>query len=187
MVALETPLCDFGWKAKDFNLLGSDGLNYSFKDIAGENGTLIMFICNHCPYVKSIIDRLVADLNLLEIYGIGIAAIMSNDTETYPEDSYENMKVFAQNHHFTFPYLYDESQEVARTYNAVCTPDFFGFNSRGELNYRGRFDASRREAIPNARHDLYEAMKQIAETGEGPKEQYASIGCSLKWKKAHCD
>ena len=184
-VAEQTPICNFGWKAPLFSLPGVDGKTYSLEDVRGKNGTLVVFICNHCPYVKAVIDRIVRDANELKAYGINTVAISSNDADHYPEDSFDNMKRFAKAHGFTFPYLYDESQEVARRYDAVCTPDFFGFNSKLELQYRGRLDASRKEAGPtDARRELFEAMKQVAETGTGPREQTASMGCSIKWKAA---
>ena len=182
-MAATAPVCDFGWKAPDFRLPGTDGKTYTFADVAGEKGTVIVFICNHCPYVKAIIDRLVRDAKELMAAGIGFAAISSNDAEQYPADSFENMKAFAQEHGFPFPYLYDESQEVAKAYGAVCTPDFFGFNAAGELQYRGRLDESRKEPGPaDARRELFEAMMQVAETGKGPEEQIPSMGCSIKWK-----
>ena len=144
-----------------------------------------MFICNHCPYVKAVVDRIVRDVSALRPLGVNAVAISSNDAEHYPDDSFANMKRFAAAHHFSFPYLYDESQEVARAYDAACTPDFFGFNGKLELQYRGRLDESRKEAAPaDVRRDLFEAMKQIAETGQGPREQIPSIGCSIKWKAA---
>ena len=186
MVALETPICDFGWNAPDFDLLGTDGRNYQFDDIKGSKGTLVMFICNHCPYVKSVIGRIVEDCNLIKEKGIGIIAIMSNDVNDPKygaEDSFENMKLFAKNNKFTFPYVYDETQNTGRTYDAVCTPDFFGFNNKNELQYRGRLEASQQQLIPNAKKELLEAMLQIAETGKGPKDQIPSIGCSIKWKE----
>ena len=186
MVALTTPICDFGWKAPNFNLLGVDGKLYSFSDIKGSNGTLVMFICNHCPYVKSVIHRIVEDVSILNEKGIGSIAIMSNDVNDPKyghEDSFENMKLFSQNKNFIFPYVYDESQKIGKAYNAVCTPDFFGFNSNDELQYRGRLEESKMEIIPNARKELLEAMMQVAETGEGPSKQIPSIGCSIKWKE----
>jgi len=184
-VAEQTPLCNFGWKAPDFALPGVDGKTVSLDDIKGENGTLVMFICNHCPYVKAVIDRAVRDAKDLEAYGISTVAICSNDAEHHPEDSFANMKRFAEEHRFTFPYLHDENQEVARHYDAICTPDFFGFNDKLELQYRGRLDASRKEAGPaDAHRDLFEAMKEIARTGRGPREQIPSMGCSIKWKAA---
>jgi len=180
-----TPICDFGWKAPSFTLPGVDGRTYSLEDLRGKNGTLVMFICNHCPYVKAVIDRIVRDAKELAAYGISTVAISSNDAVNYPEDSFANMKNFARDHGFTFPYLYDESQEVARAYDAVCTPDFFGFNDRLELQYRGRLDASRKEAGPaDARRELFEAMVEIAKTGKGPRHQTPSMGCSIKWKAA---
>jgi len=184
-VAEHTPICNFGWKAPPFSLPGVDGKTYSLAELKGKNGTLVIFICNHCPYVKAVIDRIVRDANELKSSGIDTVAISSNDADHYPEDSFDNMKRFARAHGFTFPYLYDESQEVARRYDAVCTPDFFGFNDKLELQYRGRLDASRKEAGPaDARRELFEAMKAIAETGKGPREQTASMGCSIKWKAA---
>ena len=171
-----------GWKAKDFALIGIDGKTYSLSHVRGPNGTLVVFICNHCPYVKASIDRIVTEAKALREIGIGTIAVMPNDTKAYPEDSFDNMKTFAAKLGFTFPYVIDTAQEVARAYDAQCTPDFFGFNARDELQYRGRLDASRMTPVPNARRDLYEAMKQIAETGHGPKEQFPSMGCSIKWK-----
>ena len=149
---------------------------------AGQKFTLVVFICNHCPYVKVSINRIVAEANALRGVGIGTIAVMPNDTEAYSEDSFDNMKAFAARHAFSFPYVIDASQDVARAYDAQCTPDFFGFNAQDELQYRGRLDASRMTPIANARRDLFEAMKQIAETGHGPKEQIPSMGCSIKWK-----
>lgn len=182
-MAEHTPICDFGWKAPDFTLPGVDGKTYSLEGLKGPKGMLVMFICNHCPYVKAVIDRVVRDADALKALGINTVAICANDATTHPDDSFANMKVFARDHGFTFPYLHDESQDVARAYDAVCTPDFFGFNADLELQYRGRLDASGREpASPSVRRDLFEAMKQIAETGQGPREQIPSIGCSIKWK-----
>jgi len=184
-MAEETPICNFGWKAKPFSLPGVDGNTYSLDELKGPNGTLVMFICNHCPYVKAVIDRVVRDAKELERHGIATLAICSNDPAHYPDDSFDNMRRFAEMHRFTFPYLHDESQDVARAYDAACTPDFFGFNDKLELQYRGRLDASRKEAGPaDARRDLFEAMVQIAETGQGPHEQIPSMGCSIKWKAA---
>ncbi|MDO9054882.1 MAG: thioredoxin family protein [Gallionella sp.] len=182
MVSLQPPLCDFGWKAPDFDLLGVDGVRYNLANARGENGLLVMFICNHCPYVKSIRERLVRDTHELKLHGINSIAIMSNDPAEYEEDSFENMKQAAKNYSYPFPYVWDETQQVAKNYGAVCTPDFFGFDANLELQYRGRLDASRKEAIPNAPRDLFEAMLQVARTGRGPREQIASMGCSIKWK-----
>jgi len=177
------PICDFGWKAQDATLPGTDGKTHSILGQAGPNGLVVAFICNHCPYVKAVISRIVRDANDLKAHGIGFVAVSSNDATAYPEDSFDNMKAFAKAHGFSFPYLYDEDQEVARAWDAVCTPDFFGFNAKGELQYRGRLDESRKEAGPvSARRDLYEAMAQVARTEEGPREQVASMGCSIKWK-----
>lgn len=183
MASLETPVCDFGWKAVDFDLLGVDGKRYNLASAKGENGLLIMFICNHCPYVKAIQDRLIRDVNELKQHGVNAIAIMSNDPNDYPEDSFDNMIRIAKEWAYPFPYVWDETQEVAKAYGAVCTPDFFGFNSRLELHYRGRLDASRKEAAPpDARRDLFEGMLEVAMTGKGPKDQTPSIGCSIKWR-----
>jgi len=179
------PVCDFGTPIVEFSLPGTDGKTWTLDQVKGPNGTLVMFICNHCPYVQAVIDRIVRDAKALQALGIGVVAISANDVATYPEDGPEHMVGMAAQNGFTFPYLYDESQEVARAYGAVCTPDFFGYNSAGELQYRGRLDASRREAGPaDLRRDLFEAMKQVAETGSGPSEQVPSMGCSIKWKDA---
>lgn len=183
-MAEHAPICDFGWKAADFRLPGIDGATYSLADIRGPRGTLVMFICNHCPYVKAVIDRIVVNVRALQVgYGIGSIAIMPNDTERYTEDSFENMKRFAAEHDFSFPYVIDETQETARAYDAVCTPDFFGFDAEDGLQYRGRLNESRTKLIPNARHELLEAMIQVSETGRGPAEQYPSMGCSIKWRR----
>lgn len=182
-MAVETPVCDFGWKAPEFRLPGTDGRTWRLADVKGERGTLIMFICNHCPYVQAVIDRIVRDARDLQPLDIGIAAISANDAGTYPEDSFDNMKRVAEKYGFPFPYLYDESQQVARAYDAVCTPEFFGFDASLGLQYRGRLDASRKEVGPaDLRRDLYLAMKEIAETGKGPLDQIPSMGCSIKWK-----
>ena len=182
-MAVSTPICTFGWKAPDFRLPATDGRTLSLDDIRGPKGTLIMFICNHCPYVKAVIDRIVRDTRELATLGIGSVAIMSNDPAAYPEDSFEHMAQLAQQLDFPFPYLLDETQAVAQAYGAVCTPDFFGYNSRLELQYRGRLDASgRNPGPPDAPRELFAAMRQIAESGLGPREQTASIGCSIKWR-----
>ena len=182
MALAQTSICDFGWKARDFSLKGVDGKTYSLKDIRGAKGTLVVFICNHCPYVRAIIDRLVEEARALQAIGIGVIAIMPNDTKISPGDSFDNMKAFAAEHKFSFPYVMDETQGVARDYGAVCTPDFFGFNAKDELNYRGRLDESKTTLVQNAKRDLYEAMSVIATTGRGPKDQIASMGCSIKWR-----
>lgn len=178
------PVCDFDWQAPDFNLPATDGKRYSLADIRGKNGALVMFICNHCPYVLAVLDRIVRDASTLQTLGIGVAAISANDVVTYPQDSFGNMRIMAETRAFPFPYLFDETQKTARAYAAACTPDFFGFNASGGLQYRGRLDASTSRAGPNdLRRDLYLAMKQVAETSLGPREQIASIGCSIKWKE----
>ena len=173
MALSATSICDFGWKARDFKLKGVDGKVYTLDDVRGTKGTLVVFICNHCPYVRAVIRRLVEEANALKAIGIGTIAIMPNDTQSYPQDSFENMKKFAREHALTFPYAIDETQEVARGYDAQCTPDFFGFNADDEL---------RTSIIPGARRDLFEAMTQVAQTGRGPLEQTASMGCSIKWR-----
>ncbi|HEB82821.1 MAG TPA: thioredoxin family protein [Gammaproteobacteria bacterium] len=185
MVSLETPVCEFDKPIVDFSLPGVDGEIWTPEKARGEKGLLVMFICNHCPYVKAIRDRLVRDTRELMDYGINSVAIMSNDPAEYEEDSFENMKKVAEEFGFPFPYLLDETQEVARAYGAVCTPDFFGYNADLKLQYRGRLDASRKEAAPeDVRRDLFEAMKEVALTGKGPAEQIPSMGCSIKWKSA---
>jgi len=173
------PICDFGWKAPDFTLPATDGKTYSLQDLMGEKGLVIAYICNHCPYVIAVKDRLIRDANDLSEIGIGFAGICANDAKNYPADSFEKMK----QENYPFPYLHDESQETARAYDAVCTPDFFGFNNKLELQYRGRLDASKRDTAPEGtRRELYEAMKLVAETGAGPEDQTASMGCSIKWR-----
>jgi peroxiredoxin len=182
-MAIIPPVCEFGSSAPPFELPDTEGKLVCYADVAGENGTLIVFICNHCPYVKAIVDRLARDIAELQKLGIGAAAIMSNDWNAYPQDAPDFMTIFANKHGFTFPYLIDGDQSVARAYDAVCTPDFFGFDNKGGLQYRGRLDASRKEAGPNdLKRELYEAMKLVAETGRGPKEQTPSMGCSIKWR-----
>ena len=179
------PVCDFDRKAADFDLPGTDGRRWRLSDVAGPRGTLIMFICNHCPYVLAVMDRIIRDACDLRSLGIGIAAISSNDPVAYPEDDFNSMRRMASDRGFFFPYLFDESQDVARAYGAACTPDFFGYNATLGLQYRGRLDASGRQpGPPDARRDLYEAMKLIADTGRGPVEQVSSMGCSIKWKTA---
>lgn len=178
-MAVTSPVCAFDWQAPNFTLPASNGKIYSLADIKGENGTLVMFICNHCPYVLSILDRIIRDAEELQKLGIGVVAINSNDAAAYPDDSFENM----QKLNLPFLYLHDETQAVARAYDAACTPDFFGFNTDMGLQYRGRLDASGRQAaVSGLKRDLYEAMKQVAETGQGPRDQIASMGCSIKWK-----
>lgn len=177
-MAVAAPVCDFGWKAPGFSLPGTDGRTWTLADVAGPKGTLIAFICNHCPYVQAILPRLIRDAQDLRAHGIGLAAISSNDATAYPEDSFDAMKQVA----LPFPYLYDESQEVARAWGAACTPDFFGFNALGELQYRGRLDSSGKQAAPDARRELFDAMVQVAATGRGPEHQIAAMGCSIKWK-----
>lgn len=186
MVSLTTPVCEFGRKAPDFALPGVDGRTWTLAEAMGPNGLLVMFICNHCPYVKAIRPRLVRDLGELKReHGIHAIAIMSNDPADYPEDSFDNMGRVAEEFAFPFPYVWDETQEIAKAYGAVCTPDFFGYNRNFELQYRGRFDESKKETAPEGvRRDLFEAMKEIAQTQRGPAEQIPSMGCSIKWKAA---
>ncbi|MDX1653889.1 MAG: thioredoxin family protein [Candidatus Competibacteraceae bacterium] len=184
MVSLETPVCNFGEPAKDFALPGTDGQTWTLGQCAGPNGLLVMFICNHCPYVKAVRERIVRDARELWDHGIHSVAIMSNDPNDYPEDSFENMKKVAREYDFPFPYLLDKTQQVAKVYGAVCTPDFFGYNKDLQLQYRGRLDASRKETAPgDARRELFEAMVQVAKTGQGPREQIPSMGCSIKWRE----
>lgn len=183
-MAATAAICDFGWKAVDFSLEGIDGRTYTLSDVRGPNGTLVMFICNHCPYVQSIIGRIVRDVADLKPLGIGAIGIMPNDTEAYPEDSFDQMQAFAELHGLNFPYVIDRTQEVAKAYDAVCTPDFFGFNGDLELQYRGRLDESKTTPIKDARRELFEAMRMVAQTGKGPAEQTASMGCSIKWRAA---
>lgn len=182
MVRTETPVCEFGRPAPGFSLPGTDGKTYSLEAVRGPNGLLVMFICNHCPYVQAIRDRLIRDARDLKEQGIHSVAIMSNDPSEYPEDSFANMQKAATELRLPFPYLYDETQETAKAYGAVCTPDFFGYNKDLKLQYRGRLDESRKEPAPNARRDLFEAMQQVARTGNGPAAQIPSMGCSIKWK-----
>ncbi len=183
MTLTKTPFCNFNEEAVDFELSDINGKMWSLADCRGENGTLVMFICNHCPYVKAIQNNLVEDTRKLIEVGVNSVAIMSNDPRDYPEDSFENMKKISEKYNFPFPYLFDETQKIAKAYNAVCTPDFFGYNKLLKLQYRGRFDASGMpHAKKNTRHDLLEAMLQVAKTSKGPEEQIPSVGCSIKWK-----
>lgn len=184
MSLTETPVCNFGEKIKDFKLISTENTFVSLKDIKGQNGTLIMFICNHCPYVKAIIIELVDITNKLAKIGINSVAIMSNDVNNYPEDSFENMKKFAKINNFKFPYLYDETQNIAQNFGAVCTPDFFGYNKNNELQYRGRFTEMKNlKPVLDEKNDLLNAMELIAETSNGPKQQFPSMGCNIKWKR----
>jgi peroxiredoxin len=185
MASTPTPVCDFGWQALDFDLPGVDGKRHSLASARGPKGLLVMFICNHCPYVKAVIHRIVRDTLELKALGIGSIAIMSNDPTEYPEDSWDNMVQVAKRMNFPFPYVLDETQQIAQAYGAVCTPDFFGFNAGLQLQYRGRLDESRKDTAPEGvRRDLFEAMKQVALTGQGPAEQTPSMGCSIKWRNA---
>jgi len=181
---LETPICDFGWKAPDFTLKDPDGHAFTLSQNLGDKGLLVMFICNHCPYVQAVLDKIVRDARDLAREGVGVIAISSNDPSDYPEDSFEQMKRVAKQHSFGFPYAFDETQEVARAYGAVCTPDFFGFDRDLRLAYRGRLDDSGRSPKEGNRRELYEAMVQTARTGKAPAEQHPAMGCSIKWKSA---
>jgi len=182
MTLTKTPICDFGKKAENFELKSTENKIITLNDAKGQNGTLIMFICNHCPYVKAVIEDIVNDCKTLEKEGIRSIAIMSNDTENYPEDSFDNMIKFAKNNKFNFPYLIDETQETAKKYGAVCTPDFFGYNKNLELQYRGRItELKDLKPVRNSGSDLLKAMKMVAKTGKGPTEQTPSMGCSIKW------
>ena len=182
MTLTKTPICNFGEKAKKFNLISTKNKNVSLEDVKGKNGTLIMFICNHCPYVKAVIKDIVEDVKYLKSLGISSAAIMSNDVKNYPEDSFENMISFSKKYKFNFPYLVDETQKVAKTYDAVCTPDFFGYNANLELQYRGRIrELKDLKPVKSGESDLLKAMKLIAKTGKGPENQIPSMGCNIKW------
>ena len=184
MVLTKTPICNFGEKTKSFELKGIDDQLHKLEDHIGKNGLLIMFICNHCPYVKAIIRDIVEDCKNLKKEGVNSIAIMSNDTKEYPEDSFENMKIFSKKFNFTFPYLIDETQEIAREYRAVCTPDFFGYNSKLELQYRGRIrELKDLKPINSGESDLSRALRLIIKTGKGPKEQIPSMGCNIKWTR----
>lgn len=184
MVSLETPICEFGKSAIDFSLPGIDNREWTLEACRGSNGLLVMFICNHCPYVKAILDRLVRDTAELRAFGINSVAIMSNDPAVYEEDSFENMQAVAQQYNFPFPYLMDYTQSIAKAYGAICTPDFFGYNSNLELQYRGRLDASTQvSAAPDVPRELFSAMCEVAETGQGPAHQVPGIGCSIKWRE----
>ena len=184
MTLTKTPICNFGEKARDFNLKSIENKQISLKDVKGENGTLVMFICNHCPYVKAIIKDLVDDVKFLEELGIKSVGIMSNDVKNYPDDSFKNMISFSKSHSFSFPYLIDETQEVAMKYGAVCTPDFFGYNKNLELQYRGRIrELKDLKPVRTGDSDLKKAMKLVAETENGPKNQIPSMGCNIKWFK----
>ena len=184
MALTKTPICDFGKKAVEFKLESTKNKILSLNDIKGEKGTLIMFICNHCPYVKAIVKDLVDDCNKLKKLGINSAAICSNDSQNYPEDSFEKMIDFAKENYFSFPYLHDKTQEVAKKYDAVCTPDFFAYNNKLELQYRGRIrELKELKPVRNGDSDLFAALKQISETGNGPKNQIPSMGCNIKWIK----
>ncbi|MGH6924094.1 MAG: thioredoxin family protein [Propylenella sp.] len=183
-MALQSAASPGATRLIDFSLKGTDGRTYSLADIKGERGTLVMFICNHCPYVKAVIGRLNDDCRALIAAGIGCVAIMPNDSESYPADSFENMQAFAKQHGLVFPYLKDETQEVARAFGALCTPDPFGFNSKGDLQYRGRVDsAGSRPPTGDEKRELREAMLMVAKTGKGPSEQIPSVGCSIKWRR----
>ncbi|MEZ5542203.1 MAG: thioredoxin family protein [Pseudomonadota bacterium] len=184
MARTETPVCEFGLPAVDFALPGTDGKIWTLAECRGPRGLLVMFICNHCPFVQAVRERLVRDTRELRTLGVHSVAIMSNDPRQYPEDSFENMRAVAAEYAFPFPYLMDETQQVARAYGAVCTPDFFGYNSELKLQYRGRLDASGKQpAPPGVRRDLFEAMRRVAETGQGPEDQVPSVGCSIKWRE----
>ena len=184
MTLTKTPICNFGEKAKNFDLQSTQNKKLSIEDVSGENGTLIMFICNHCPYVKAVIKDIVQDVKSLEDLGIKSAAIMSNDVKNYPEDSFENMIAFSKLHNFSFPYLIDDTQKIAKDYDAVCTPDFFGYNKNLELQYRGRIRELRDlKPVTQGDSDLRTAMKLIVKSGKGPKNQIPSMGCNIKWFK----
>ena len=182
MTLMHTPVCDFGLPAPDFELLGVDGNYWTRDDCASKNGLLVMFICNHCPYVKAIQHRLMADMAILQANGVGVVAIMSNDPNDYPEDSFDNMRLIAKEKNYNFPYLIDTTQQVAKAYGAICTPDFFGYNNKMQLQYRGRLDESTKQtSAQEVKRELLDAMLTVAKTGKGPVEQMSSMGCSIKW------
>jgi peroxiredoxin len=181
-MAVETPPGEIGWRARNFQLPDAYGNVFTLQDLNGPNGALVMFICNHCPYVRAIAGRIARDAMDLQKQGVGVIAIMPNDYQNYPDDAPKKMRTFAQEQGFSFPYLVDETQDIARAYGAVCTPDFFGFNADLQLQYRGRLDVSRTVLEPDARRELYEAMLEIAHTGRGPAQQHPSMGCSIKWR-----
>ena len=184
MVLTKTPICNFGEKPHSFKLKGVNNKLYKFEDCLGKNGTLIMFICNHCPYVRAVIEDIVNDTNNLKNQGIKTVAIMSNDTKNYPDDSFDKMAEFSKTNKFEFPYLIDESQNVAKKYGAVCTPDFFGYNNKLDLQYRGRIrELKNLKPINTGESDLFKAMTMIVKTGKGPKNQIPSMGCNIKWAK----
>jgi len=183
MVTLTTTAGQLGWPAAPFELPGVDGGRHALESVRGTNGTVVMFICNHCPYVKAVVAKIVRDMTELRGHGVGSIAIMSNDPAAYPEDSFDNMKAFAAQHGFTFPYVLDATQDVARSYGAVCTPDFFGFDRDLKLAYRGRLDTSGRSSDPTAARELFAAMVDVVRTGRGPADQHPSVGCSIKWKQ----
>ncbi|MDA7770430.1 thioredoxin family protein [Candidatus Pelagibacter sp.] len=181
-MAIKTPICDFGQAAKSFELKSTNNEIIKLNDVKGKNGTLIMFICNHCPYVIAVIKDIVEDCKNLKKLGMKVVAICSNDSIKYPEDSYDKMIKFYKDHNFSFPYLIDETQVVAKDYGAVCTPDFFGYNKNMELQYRGRIkELKNLKPVNTGESDLFKAMKQIGETGNGPKDQIPSMGCGIKW------
>ena len=183
MTSLTTPSGQPGWPAATFDLPGTDGHRHTLESVRGVDGTVVMFLCNHCPYVKAVITKIVRDMTELRQRGVGAIAIMSNDVAAYPDDSFDNMKAFAAQHGFTFPYVIDEKQDVARAYGAVCTPDFFGFDRGLKLAYRGRLDASGRSSDPTAARELFTAMVEVARVGKAPSVQHPSVGCSIKWKR----
>lgn len=180
---VDTPLCDFGWAAPDFTLPDPDGTLHSMREHLGAHGLVIAFLCNHCPYVKAVADRLAHDARTLMADGVGFLAVMSNDFAAYPSDAPPHMKAFSTQHDFPFPYLVDEDQAVGRAYGAVCTPDFFGLNAQGGLQYRGRLDSAGMRSPDGRTPELVNAMRLVAETGRGPEEQWPSMGCSIKWKQ----
>ena len=183
MSLTKTPICDFGKKAEDFKLKSTNNELLTLNDVKGDNGTLVMFICNHCPYVKAVISDIVNDCKLLQNLNVSSVAICSNDVNNYPEDSFDKMIEFSNSNNFNFPYLHDETQEIARKFDAVCTPDFFGYNKNLELQYRGRIrELKDLKPIRSGESELYLAMKMIAETGRGPKDQISSMGCNIKWR-----
>ncbi|MDO9238107.1 MAG: thioredoxin family protein [Aquabacterium sp.] len=187
-MAMSTPVADIGWKAIPFRLKGADSYFHGLKQLAGRRGTVVVFICNHCPYVRAVMPRLIRDARALQELGVNVVAINSNDDRAYPEDSFSNMKLFAREWDMPFHYLHDDTQEVARAYDAVCTPDYYGFDADLRLQYRGRLDQGRKDPAPaDAPRELFDAMRLIALYGYGPGEQEPSMGCSIKWRSPQED
>ena len=182
MVKTETPPAEIGWQAEDFNLKSTDENYFNLAKAKGPNGLVVVFMCNHCPYVQAILNKIIRDARDLKVYGVYTIGIMPNDTKSYPEDSFENMIELHKKVQLPFPYLIDEEQSVAKKYKTVCTPDFYGFDAKLQLQYRGRLDSAGNSASIDATRELYEAMIAVTQSSKKPKKQYPSIGCSIKWR-----